>query len=93
MFNIIFDHFQMPLQLYMVVGLTGASVQTAAFRVGSVTTRIQRMVDCPAMVTTKDPVQPKLLKHWAATATHVSIIIVIQLLNILLYGWLHEQAR
>ena len=56
----------------MVVGLTGVSVQVAAFRVGNVTVLIQRMVDYIALVMMKEPAQQKLLKCWAAGATHVS---------------------
>ena len=56
----------------MVVGLTGVSVQVAAFRVGNVTALIQRMVDYLALVMLKEPAQQKLLKCWAAGATHVS---------------------
>lgn len=56
----------------MVVGLTGVSVQVAAFRVGNVTGLIQRMVDYLALVMLKEPAQQKLLKCWAAGATHVS---------------------
>ena len=56
----------------MVVGLTGVSVQVAAFKVGNVTVLIQRMVDYLALVKLKEPAQQKLLKCWAAGATHVS---------------------
>ena len=56
----------------MVVGLTGVSVQVAAFKVGNVTVLIQRMVDYLALVMMKEPAQQKLLKCWAAGATHVS---------------------
>ena len=56
----------------MVVGLIGVSVQVAAFRVGNVTALIQRMVDYLALVMLKEPAQQKLLKCWAAGATHVS---------------------
>ena len=56
----------------MVVGLTGVSVQVAAFRVGNVTVLIQRMVDYLALVMMKEPAQQKLLKCWAAGTTHVS---------------------
>ena len=56
----------------MVVGLTGVSVQVAAFRVANVTVLIQRMVDYLALVMLKEPAQQKLLKCWAAGATHVS---------------------
>ena len=55
----------------MVVGLTGVSVQVAAFRVANVTALIQRMVDYLALVMLKEPAQQMLLKCWAA-ATHVS---------------------
>ena len=56
----------------MVAGLTGMSVQVAAFRVANVTALIQRMVDYLALVMLKEPSQQKLLKCWAAGATHVS---------------------
>ena len=56
----------------MVVGLTGVSVQVAAFKVGNVTVLIQRMVDYLALVKLNEPAQQKLLKCWAAGATHVS---------------------
>ena len=52
----------------MVVGLTGVSVQVAAFRVANVTVLIQRMVDYLALVMLKEPAQQKLLKCWAAGA-------------------------
>ena len=61
-----------PLQLCMVVGLTGVRVQVAAFKVGNVTILIQRMVDYLALVKLNEPAQQKLLKCWAAGATHVS---------------------
>lgn len=57
MFNYILDH-----QLYMVAGLTGVSVMMA-FRLGSVTTPIQQMVDYLVLVTLEDLVPQKLLKH------------------------------
>ena len=56
----------------MVVGLTGVSVQVAAFRDGNVTILIQRMVDYLALVLLNERAQQKLLKCWAAGATHVS---------------------
>ena len=46
----------------MVVGLTGVSVQVAAFRVANVTALIQRMVDYLALVLLNEPAQQKLLK-------------------------------
>ena len=56
----------------MVVGLSGASVQTA-FRLGSVTAPLQKMVDYLVLVILEDPAQRKLLKRWSVRAVHVSI--------------------